>query len=179
MIGHHGSLIHHNNRFMRSWSEWVHLIHVKTLMCKPVLYLHLIIYRFIKIPLCLVSAENNNNKHYCLKSLRKNLLWLQELLHVHTCIGSWENGNCYPPQQDVVYTCTSPHGWHQKFQGEGGPRGGNFQGAGATFLEVFFSGDFETRIIVFIDDLTLTVSWLVLSQLTSIVYVMWMSSAHE
>ena len=114
---------------------------------------------------CLVSAENNNNKHYCLKSLRKNLQWLQVLYrHVYACIGSWENGNRYPPRQDAVYT--SPHG------GQGGPRGGNFQGGGVTFLDVFFSRDFETRIIVFIDDLTLTVSWLFFfTAFMNIVYV--------
>ena len=50
-----------------------------------------------------------------------------------TCIPallvSWENWNWhYPPHQDAVFT--SPNGRHQKFQGEGGPRGGNFQGVG-------------------------------------------------
>ena len=47
-----------------------------------------------------------------------------------------------------------PHRGHQKFQGEGGPRGGNFHGGGVTFFDVFFFRDFEARIIVFIDDLT-------------------------
>ena len=50
-----------------------------------------------------------------------------------------------------------PHGLHQKFQWDGGPRGDNFQGGGVRFSRSFFSRDFKTRIIVFIDDLTLTV----------------------
>ena len=73
-----------------------------------------------------------------------------------TCIPallvSWENWNWhYPSHQDAVFT--SPNGRHQKFQGEGGPRGGNFQGGGVRFSRSFFQ-DFETRIII--DDLTLT-----------------------
>ena len=71
---------------------------------------------------------------------------------IHTYVGSWEDENCYPLWQGAVYT--SPNGGHQKFQGEGVPRGGNFHGDGVTFLDVFYSRDFETRIIVFIDDLT-------------------------
>ena len=74
---------------------------------------------------------------------------------MYTCIGLWENGNSYPPYQDAVYT--SPHGGHQKFQWEGGPRGGNFQGGGVWFSRSFFSREFETIIIVFIDDFTFTV----------------------
>ena len=57
--------------------------------------------------------------------------------------------------KDVVYT--SPYRRHQKFQGEGGSREGNFQGGGVRFSRFFFSRDFETRIIVFIDDHTITV----------------------
>ena len=52
----------------------------------------------------------------------------------------------------AVYT--SPHRGHQKFQGEGGPRGGNFHGVVLHSLTSFVSRDSETRIIVFIDDLT-------------------------
>ena len=57
---------------------------------------------------------------------------------MYTCIGSWENGSRYPPYQDAVYT--SPHRGHQKFQWEGGPRGGNFQGGGVRFSRSFFQG---------------------------------------
>ena len=48
-----------------------------------------------------------------------------------------------PPTEDI-----------RNSKGKGGPRGGNFHGDGVTFLDVFYSRDFETRIIVFIDDLT-------------------------
>ena len=56
----------------------------------------------------------------------------------------------------MVYT--SPHGGHQKFQGEGSPRKGNFQGVGVRFSRAFFAGTLKQEfIIVFIDDLSLTV----------------------
>ncbi|CAH3182541.1 unnamed protein product [Porites lobata] len=60
---------------------------------------------------------------------------------------------------DAVYT--SPHGGHQKFQWEGGPREGNFQGGWGQILKVFFPGTLnETRIIVFIDDHTFNIAGL-------------------
>ena len=55
---------------------------------------------------------------------------------IRTYVGSWEDENCYPLWQGAVYT--SPNGGNQKFQGEGGPRGGNFHGDGVTFFDVFF-----------------------------------------
>ena len=81
----------------------------------------------------------------CLKSLKKNVQRLQEPYYMHTCIGSWENGNCYPPHQDAVYA--SPHGGHQKFQWEGGPRGGNFQGGGDRFSRTFFPGTLKLELL--------------------------------
>ena len=106
---------------------------------------------------CLVSAENtctfNNDELF--KKFKEKTCSDSRSHYMYTCIGSWENGNCYPPYQDVVYT--SPHRGHQKFQREGAPKGGNFQGGGVRFSRFFFSRDFETRIIVFIDDFTLTV----------------------
>ena len=64
---------------------------------------------------------------------------------MYTCIGSLENGSCYPPYQDVVYT--SPHGGHQKFQREGGPKGGNFQGGGVRFSRFFFPGTLKQELL--------------------------------
>ena len=90
----------------------------------------------------------------CLKSLRKNLQWLQEPLHVylHRFMRKWKLlpsipgcGLYFPPRRasEIPMGRGSkrrqfPRGWGQ-------------------ILKVFFSRDFETRIIVFIDDFTLTV----------------------
>ena len=93
----------------------------------------------------------------CLKSLRKNLQWLQEPLHglfvyLHRFMRKWKLlpsipgcGLYFPPRRapEIPMGRGSkrrqfPRGWGQ-------------------ILKVFFSRDFETRIIVFIDDFTLAV----------------------
>ena len=87
-------------------------------MSNPVLCLHLIIYQFfnevkLKCLSYLLSAENtckfNNNKLF--KKFKEKLPDSMSY-YMYTCIGSWENGNCYPPYQDVAYT--SSHRSHQK-----------------------------------------------------------------
>ena len=104
-------------------------------------------YQFTEVILkclsCLVSEEStcsafNNNKLF--KKFKEKLAVTPGAITftpASISIGSCENGNCYPPYQDAVYT--SPHGGHQKFQWEGGSRGGNFQGDGVSFSRSFFS----------------------------------------
>ena len=115
-------------------------------------------YKFTEVILeclsCLVSAENtctfNNNKLFK-KFKEKIMQWLQQLLHVylHRFMRKWKLlpsipgcGLYFPPQRasEVPMERGSkrrqfPRGWGQ-------------------ILKVFFFRDFETRIIVFIDDLT-------------------------
>ena len=90
----------------------------------------------------------------CLKSLRKNVQWLQEPLHVylHRFMRKWKLlpsipgcGLYFPPQRASEIP-----------KGRGSKRRQFSRGWGQ-ILKVFFSRDFETRIIVFIDDFTLTV----------------------
>ena len=112
------------------------------------------------MPLILVSAEKtcafNNNKLF--KRFKEKLAVTPGAI---TCIPAlvhekMEIVTLHTRMFIVVYT--SSHRRHQKFQWEGGPRGGNFQGDWVRFSRSFLSRDFETRIIVFIDDLTLTVT---------------------
>ena len=105
-----------------------------------------------------MTAENtcafNNNKLFK-KFEEKLAVTVQELLHVYLH-RLMRKQNLLLPRQDVVYT--SPHGGHQKFQGEGSLREGNFQGGGVRFSRAFFPGTLKQEfIIVFIDDLSLTV----------------------
>ena len=99
---------------------------------------------------------------------------------MYTCIGSWENWNCYPPHQDAVYT--SPHGGHQKFQWKGGPRGGNFQGSGVWDSQGLFSRDFKWNKNYCFHwwSYINRYSWMLFSQLTCMImivyiYLIWMS----
>ena len=71
---------------------------------------------------------------------------------MYTCIGSRENGNCYPPNQNVVYILPPTEGIRNS-NGKGVQEEAISKGVGSD-SQVFFSGDFETIIIVFIDDLT-------------------------
>ena len=90
----------------------------------------------------------------CLKSLRKNVQWLQEPLHVylHRFMRKWKLlpsipgcGLYFPPRRASEIP-----------MGRGSKRRQFLRGWGQ-ILKVFFFRDFETRIIVFIDDFTLTV----------------------
>ena len=40
-----------------------------------------------------------------------------------------------------------PHGEHQKFQEDGGPRGGYFQGGGVIFSGLFFPGTLKQELL--------------------------------
>ena len=64
---------------------------------------------------------------------------------MYTCMGSCENGSCYPPYQDAGYT--SPHGGRHKFQWEGGPREGSFQGGGVRISRSFFPGTLKQELL--------------------------------
>ena len=83
--------------------------------------------------------------------------WLQDWrsYYMYTCIGSWENGNCYPPYQDAVLYVPLRRA-SEIPMGRGSKRR-QFPRGWGQILKVFFSRDFETRIIVFIDDFTLAV----------------------
>ena len=101
-----------------------------------------------------MSAENTCtfNKNKLFKKFKENLQWLQELLHVylHTCriMRKWKLlpsipgcGLYFPPRRapEIPMGKGSKRRQFPKWWGQ--------------ILKVFFSRDFETRIIVFIDDI--------------------------
>ena len=107
----------------------------------------------------LVSAENtctfNNNKLF--KTFKEKLAVTPGAITCIPALRFMRKWKLLPSMyQDAVYT--SPHGGHQKFQWEGGPRRGNFQEGGVRFSRYFFPG--TLKLIVFIDDLTFnSYSW--------------------
>ena len=134
------------------------MIYVKTFNEHPVLCLRLIIYQLftevmLKCLSCLVSAENtctfNNNKLFE-KFKEKLAVTPGAILHayLHRFMRKWK-------------LLSSTPGWGLYFprraseipMGRGSKRR-QFPRGWGQILKVFFSRDFETRIIVFIDDLT-------------------------
>ena len=132
-------------------------------MSNPVLYLHLIIYRLftevmLKYLSCLVSAENtctfNNNKLF--KKFKQKLAVIpgSELLHVYL---HW-----FMRKQKLLPSILGcglyflPQKVSEIPVGRGSKRR-QFPRGWGQILKVFLSRNFETRIIVFIDDLTLPV----------------------
>ena len=94
-----------------------------------------------------MTAENtcafNNNK--LLKKFQEKLaVTVQELLHVYLHRLMRKRKLLPSTPRCGLYF---PHGGHQKFQGEGGPRGGNFQGGGVRFSRAFFPGTLKLELL--------------------------------
>ena len=101
------------------------------------------------MPLILVSAEKtcafNNNKLF--KRFKEKLAVTPGAI---TCIPAlvhekMEIVTLRTRMFIVVYT--SSHRRHQKFQWEGGPRGGSFQGGGVRFSRSFFPGTLKQKLL--------------------------------
>ena len=76
---------------------------------------------------------------------------------MYACKGSiMRKWKLLPSIPGCGFIYTSLHGGHQKFQGEGVQEEAISKGVGLD-SQGLFSRDFKTRIIVLIDDLTLTV----------------------
>ena len=94
-----------------------------------------------------MTAENtcafNNNKLFK-KFQEKLAVTVQELLHVYLHRLMRKRKLLPSTPRCGLYF---PHGGHQKFQGEGGPRGGDFQGGGVRFSRAFFPGTLKLELL--------------------------------